>query len=553
MPTLSKRRFGAGLTALVGVMNVVSALYPAFTHRFEILGDFLPLHVIRMSQTATVLAGICLIILADGLRKRRERALHLTITLLLVSSILNIAKGLDFEEALISACVAPTLWHSRSNFYIQSSPLSPRQTLERAGSFALLYLGYLLAGFSILRRAVRPVPGIASALSEPVHILTGTSALAYLTPQAQWFQRSIIFVGAAAIVMVMVVLLRPLAPKRAATQQDTASVRTLVSQFGSDSLSYFALQDERSYFFHTSGRAALTYRLQNSVAIVAGEPVGPRHLWIDLIQSFIEFAENHGFTACFLGISGPARPLFLSLGLRTVKIGEEAVLDLGCFSVSQLKRKVRRAVRHVEDADIRIQIFEAGAVPAGVQQQLQSIWHQWVRDNGGEEKGFSMTLRRLPRQDDFGCRVVAAMQGQVVKGYICVVPAYGGNGWSLDAMRRGSDAPNGLMEFLIVRSADQFREEGYTKFSLNFATLSNSTADVDSRLVEQGLRLLYRHLSSVYQLHSLYQFNNKFQPDWQSRYLAFRDVRAMPKVAMAIVQTEDPVHVSLPPFLRLRG
>ena len=100
------RRAGALLTALVGLMNVLSALSPALPERVHVLRDLVPMHVIRVSQTATVVAGFFLILLADGLRKRRRRALWVVVGLLLASCVLHMAKGIDFEEASITATLA---------------------------------------------------------------------------------------------------------------------------------------------------------------------------------------------------------------------------------------------------------------------------------------------------------------------------------------------------------------------------------------------------------------------------------------------------------------
>jgi phosphatidylglycerol lysyltransferase len=102
------------------------------------------------------------------------------------------------------------------------------------------------------------------------------------------------------------------------------------------------------------------------------------------------------------------------------------------------------------------------------------------------------------------------------------------------------------MEFLIIRAAEAYRDRGYRTLSLNFATLSNESGDIDSRALEGTRRFLFEHLSSFYQLKSLYQFNSKFAPRWESRYLAYRDVLKIPKLAVAIAQSEDPIRI---PFL----
>jgi lysyl-tRNA synthetase class 2 len=122
--------------------------------------------------------------------------------------------------------------------------------------------------------------------------------------------------------------------------------------------------------------------------------------------------------------------------------------------------------------------------------------------------------------------------------------------WSLDAMRRRADSPNGLTEFLVIRAAELYAAEGNAALSLNFATLSNTKDDIDSRAVEGARHFLWEQLSSVYQLKSLYQFNEKFQPVWRSRYLAYSDVLKIPKLAVAIAQTEAPLQLPVPVLRR---
>src|SRR5207248_10094446 len=104
-------------------------------------------------------------------------------------------------------------------------------------------------------------------------------------------------------------------------------------------LSYFALQHGRSYFFDPDGEAFLSYRLWGSVAIVGGDPIGPAHRLPGLIRSFVEYADAGGLEPCFLGVGAGGLGTYTAAGLKTLKIGEEALLDLAEFDASALKRK----------------------------------------------------------------------------------------------------------------------------------------------------------------------------------------------------------------------
>ncbi len=537
------RQLGALFAAIAGLMDIVSALYPAIHSRVEVLHDLLPSYVIRGSQTATVLVGFGLILLADGLRKRRTRALHITIALLLVSAVLNLTKGLDFEEASVAMVLAVVLLASRQAFDLPCRPPVPRNVLQRAGTVALLYYCYLLAGFLILRRFIDPTPSVRGVTVEPFRLLMDAPYYHYLTAQARWFERSLAFLGCMVALYFVVQVLRPLAPARHATMSEIERARALIRRWGVDTLSYFALQDGRSYFFDLTGEAFLSYRLWGNVALVGGDPIGAPGRLPHVVQAFLDFAEANGIEPCFLGVGPDYVHLYHSAGLRTLKIGEEAIISLSDFDVSALKRKVRRAVRHVAELGIECIIYRRDQAPESVMTQIHEISQEWVESKGGGERGFSMTLGRLPRLTDHDCEIVVAQQGARVYGYLCMAPVYRGESWSLDAMRRRPDSPNGLTEFLVIHAAQAYRDRGYERLSLNFAALANSADDIDSRGVEETRRFLFEHLSSVYQLKSLYQFNSKFEPLWRSRYLAYRDVLKIPKLAVAIAQSEDPIRL----------
>lgn len=551
-PSAFVRRFGALLAAAVGLMNILSALYPAIPGRVELLRDLLPMHLIRASQTGTVLVGFCLILLADGLRRRRRRALQATVILLGISAVLNLTKGLDFEEASAALILAVVLIAGHRAFDIPGRLPRPRDLLQRVLTFGLLYYCYVLAGFFVLRDSIWPAPGMISATLEPFRLLFGDPWFTYISPQAAWFERSIAVVGSVGVLYAVSAVLRPLIPHRVATGSDIARARDLVRRYGSDTLSYFALQDGRSYFFDADGEAFLSYRIWGTVALVGGDPIGPPDRLAPLIASFLRFAESGGLDVCFLGIGGASAPTYRRAGLRLLKVGEEALIELPGFDAGTLRRKVRRAVRHIEENGISLHRYTPDTVPQEVRRQMEAISQAWFEEKGGQQ-GFSMTLGRLPRRGDEDCEMLVAQEGEYVWGYLSFVPAYGANGWSLDAMRRRRDAPNGLTEFLVIRSAERFRERGYRSLSLNFATLANSAGDIDSRALDGARRFLWEHLSSVYQLKSLHQFNSKFDPIWRSRYLAYSDVLKIPKLAVAIAQIEAPIELKPAALFRRAG
>jgi lysylphosphatidylglycerol synthetase-like protein (DUF2156 family) len=547
---LAWRRIVWMSTFAAGWMNIISALYPAIPSRVILLREILPLQAIRGSQTATVVTGFCLILVADGLRKRRRRALHIAVGLLLASSVLNLTKGLDIEEAAVAIILAAILLYRHRAFDVPAPIPSPWLLVRHWLAFTALFYCYVFSGFFILRQQIWPQLPVGNVMIEPFRLMLGMSAYQYNGGQAQWFARSLVAVVAVAAFATCVRILTPLIPHRVQTEAEADRARDLIKRFGSDSLSYFALQDHRRTFFHSSGSALLTYRVWRNVALVGGDPIGPREFHAAIVSEFLSFTAASGMNACLLGVSARNVPLYHSIGLKTIKIGEEALLDLKLFDASALRRKVRRAARHIDELGISHTWHRRSDMGADLLTQLDEISREWLESNGREERGFSMTLGRMPSDRDVDCELVVAWRNGLALGYLCLVPIYQGSGWSLDRMRRRADTPNGLMESLVLYAARTYAERGFRTLSLNFATLSNVANDIDSRALESTRKFLFAQLSPYYQLKSLHQFNSKFHPRWESRYLAYRDVLTFPKLALAIVQSEDPFRLPrMPAFL----
>jgi lysyl-tRNA synthetase class 2 len=124
-----------------------------------------------------------------------------------------------------------------------------------------------------------------------------------------------------------------------------------------------------------------------------------------------------------------------------------------------------------------------------------------------------------------------------IRGFIHFVPAYGRRAISLSMMRRDRDTPNGLMEFLVVRSIELLRDSGVEEVSLNFAAFArfmHRPRNPAERLIGRLARLA----NPYFQIESLYRFNAKFHPRWEPRYLAFERARRLPRVGLAAMWVE---------------
>jgi phosphatidylglycerol lysyltransferase len=96
------------------VINVASALTPGIRWRGHLLLDFEPVEAVRLFHAFALPTGLALLLVAPYLAKRRLRAWRVAVVLMLLLGGLDLLKGLDFEETLITWAMAAVLSRFRS-------------------------------------------------------------------------------------------------------------------------------------------------------------------------------------------------------------------------------------------------------------------------------------------------------------------------------------------------------------------------------------------------------------------------------------------------------
>jgi len=312
----------------------------------------------------------------------------------------------------------------------------------------------------------------------------------------------------------------------------------LLKQYGIDSLSYFALNKRKRFFFSSTGNSFLSYTIRHKTAIVSGDPVGPASEIPLLLKEFTYFVKGANLTTCFVAVNKHVLNQMTKLGYQNVHIGNEAILELSQYRKALLKKKVRRAERHILSQGITFHIYQPQDLPPQILRQMKMVNKDWLQDKGSKEKRFTMTLGRIPTSNDHDCQIVLAMKNKKVWGYLTFVPIYATHSLSLDAARRKKDAPNGLTEFLLIKAFEHFQKQGIQKISLNFAPFDQQPYRFNASISKILKTVAYKFLRRIYQTNKLSSFNNKFLPQWQERYVVFEKKRYIPNYLWAIATVE---------------
>jgi len=524
----------AGAVAFaVGLVNLLSALTPNVAWRHHLLLKIEPVDSIPLFHTLTVPASVALVVTAFYLRGRRRRAWQVAFLLMLGLGALALVKGFDFEETLLDWSAAAILWWGRDSFYVRHERLHPRSPLVIGGGVVLA--GSALAGIA-LWVATRAEP--VDVVRELGSLLSWTKGSMSFQDEFAWLPAVVGALSLATIVGLAYLLFRPMATSGALPDgEERADARELVQAHGQDTLAFFKLRLDAQYHFAPDRRAFLGYRVANRVLLVAGDPVGSSDAIPSLVRDTCAFAEQRGLRFAALGASKDLLPIYEQAGLRSLYLGDEAIVETRRFSLEgRAIRKVRQSVSRLEAAGYTAEVLDFTTLDDETLRELERVsdlWHE-----GGPERGFTMAMDSLRGQHQSGSVVVAARgRDAKIHGFLHFVPSYGRPAMSLSFMRRERSTPNGLMEFLVVRAIELLGQRGVEELSLNFAAFGRLLDRPQGR-VEELLGRIVTLGNRFFQIESLYRFNAKFAPRWEPRYLVYEGPLGLPRVALAALRIE---------------
>lgn len=531
------RRRAAALIALAGLLNLISAVTPPLRTRLDEVNAFVPLAVSQTAAVLTGVSGIVLLLLSGAIRRGQRLAWQIVIVLLSGSALLHIAKGADFEEALVALLLVTYLIINRKYFHAPKTVESMRRPITllffgiaaatTVGAFVIeIYTsrGTRLSVTDSLENSFLRLFGIRSQPLPP-HLDT------FLTPV-------LIVVSVVLVAVVAYLFFQPTIVAHRRHHVTIEEARRIVGKYGGDSLDEFALRSDKHFFVYLETLVA--YCIFNSVCLVSPDPIGPAEERSVAWAEFRRFVESHGWSLAVLGASESWLPTYRSSGMLDMYVGDEAIVDVHDFSLDGGKMKaLRQAVNRVDNYGYTIEFFDPSALTPEFEAELLQLMRQSRK--GTSERGFSMTLGRLFDDDDQHFLLSVVFDSAHIPVAFCqFVPAMKINGYSLDIMRRDlGDHPNGLIDFLIVRTINHLKNSGYDRLGLNFAVLRAVLAtEQESNMFKRVEKWLLMQMSDSMQIASLWRFNAKFNPQWTPRYLVYDAPEHLLSFGVAIATAE---------------
>src|SRR5215472_18294980 len=276
---------------------------------------------------------------------------------------------------------------------------------------------------------------------------------------------------------------------------------SVVEQYARTPLDLFKLWPEKSYFFSPSGQCVIAYRLAANVAVALGDPVGPGREIEPTVLDFLEMCDERGWKAAFYQTLPNFLPMYRRLRLKKLKIGDEAMVDLHEFSLEgKSKRDVRSKLHHFEDMGFHVVEYEP-PVPDDIIAQLKIVSDQWLEIPGRRERSFTVGhfdpdyLRSTPI-------LTVVDDGGAVLAFINLISVNTGE-ITGDLMRRRTDVPNGIMDYLFIKLFESARERGYARVSLGMAPMTGFQDHEEATVEERLIHGLFQRLNFIFSFRGL--------------------------------------------------
>ena len=491
------------LVFLSGVVLLFSGATPEIDTRLRHMGFLIPHRLIDASHFGASLIGVLCLLLAQGLRRRLSAAWMLTTILLLVAALLSLLKGFDWEESTMLTLTAALLAVFRRSFYRPSRLLE----VPFSGVWLVSSACVVVASIWLLLFAYQDVPYNNQLWWQFT-----------LDADAPRGLRSALGSAVLLIIVALTWLLRTARPVIHLPTTEELERATRILAHSSQPDGGLALTGDKALLFHPDDKAFIMYARRGRSLVALYDPIGPTQPRAEMIWQFRDLCDLHHARPVFYQVRAENLPFYMDIGLTAIKLGEEARVNLLTFDL-EAKGKEMKDLRYTWNRGTRdglsLEVYEPGQAPLD---ELKIISDAWLSGKNVREKGFSLGRFSAEYLKHFRIAIVH-FEGKPV-AFANLLETDRRDLASLDLMRAHPEAPKLTMEFMMVGLIQHYKTRDYARFSLGMVPLSGLQPRRGAPLTQRLGSMVFQRGEQLYNFQGLRRFKDKFQPDWEPRYMA---------------------------------
>ncbi len=538
---LLMRLVPAVLLFALGIVNIISVLTPAISERLHWLRHFLPTDAILVSNYFVLVLGLFLLVTASFMLKGLKMAWWFAFFLSIVSLIGNLTKAADYEEASLALFVIIVLIITKKDYYVQNNPKLRLVGIQTALLSIAAVLIYSIVGFYYLDKRHFDIDfsfwqSVKYALEN--YFLIGSNNLVPVDRFASRFLLSINISGSLSLAFLVYTLIRPYFFKSTATPEELERPKKLVSEFGKSSMDYFKTYHDKMIYEPEGINAFISYRTAGNFAVVLENPVAENEdQMIQCIQMFDRFCYETGFKSFYYRVPEESLPVYKNLKKKVMFIGQEGIVGLNLFSLEGgAKKSIRNALSKVKDRGYTSHIHFP-PIKDGLIQKIKSVSDEWLDYNDRSEIVFSQGMFIWEELKQQTLITVENAEEKIV-AFLNIIPSYVKGEGTYDLLRKTADAPNGVMDFILIELFSYLKSQNYSSVNLGFAPMSG--LDDPQTFPERSVKFAYEKISGFSQYKGLREYKEKFVTQWYNKYLVYDhdyDLLQIPGALNKVIKT----------------
>ena len=211
-------------------------------------------------------------------------------------------------------------------------------------------------------------------------------------------------------------------------------------------------------------------------------------------------------------------PIYKGLKKKIMFLGQEGMVDLNKFTLEGgSKKSIRNALSKVRERGYKTNIHQP-PIKDGLLQKIKAVSDEWLEDTRRSEIIFSQGMfvwEELKQQT----LITVENSEEKIVAFLNIIPDFIKGEGTYDLVRKTCDAPNGVMDFLIVEMFLHLKSEGYSFANMGFAPMSG--LNDPHTFKEKSMKFAYEKIRGFSHYKGLREYKEKFVSVWINKYLIY--------------------------------
>jgi phosphatidylglycerol lysyltransferase len=167
---------------------------------------------------------------------------------------------------------------------------------------------------------------------------------------------------------------------------------------------------------------------------------------------------------------------------------------------------------------------------------MGAVSDEWLKLTERREIVFSQGMfveKEIKRQTV----ITVENREEKIIAFLNIIPDYVKGEGTYDLLRKTEDAPNGIMDFILIELFNYFKTSGIRFVNVGFAPMSG--LDDPHNFTEKSMKFAYEKIRSFSHYKGQRDYKEKFNPVWNDRYLIYSndyDLLQIPAVLTSVIK-----------------